>query len=124
MSQMSSHWSACSSLPTMAAPPVTPPKRLNLMPRVTRTVARVCDEFDLRSFELRSPTRLRRYVHARHLLFWLLRTGHGLSLLEIGMLTERDHTTVMSGLKSHERRMARDERWRVVSVELLRWVRE
>ncbi len=57
---------------------------------------------------VQAPGRSKSVVMARHALWWLLRRHAGHSYPEIGSAMEpaRDHTTVMSGIASFERRLA------------------
>lgn len=56
---------------------------------------------------LPGPSRDGLVVAARHHAMWLMRTHTQMSLPQIGrMLGGRDHATVLSGIESHQKRMA------------------
>jgi chromosomal replication initiator protein len=58
--------------------------------------------FGLGPSDLSSKSRSRPLTTARHVAMYLLRELTGLSLIKIGELFERDHTTVMHGIKKIE----------------------
>jgi chromosomal replication initiator protein len=58
--------------------------------------------FSLTRADLIGKSRSRPLTNARHVAMYLVRECTGLSLLKIGELFERDHTTVMHGLKKVE----------------------
>jgi chromosomal replication initiator protein len=58
--------------------------------------------FGLGSGDLVSKSRSRPLTTARHVAMYLLRELTGLSLIKIGELFERDHTTVLHGIKKIE----------------------
>ena len=61
--------------------------------------------------ELRGPSRYRLVALARHeLMGWLRRNVPGLSYPDIGRLLDRDHTTVISGVRKAGALAARDPR--------------
>jgi len=51
--------------------------------------------------KLSGAKRVRHIVHQRFYLMWFLRKNTELSLSEIGELFDRDHATVMHGVKYH-----------------------
>jgi chromosomal replication initiation ATPase DnaA len=53
---------------------------------------------------VRSPSRVGDLVRRRQHVMWLLHTG-GMSSPEIGRRLDRDHTTVLHGIKKHEERL-------------------
>jgi chromosomal replication initiator protein len=61
--------------------------------------------FNLTRADLVGKSRSRPLTNARHVAMYLVRECTGLSLLKIGELFERDHTTVMHGLKKVEQLM-------------------
>src|SRR5918996_691276 len=71
--------------------------------------------FGLGREDLVSKSRSRPLTTARHIAMYLLRELTGLSLIKIGELFDRDHTTVMHGIKRIEQLMpARDTVYRQV----------
>lgn len=61
--------------------------------------------------DILSRSRMKSIVRARHACFWMIREGYGKSSTEVGKLFGVDHTTVLDGIRSHERRLE-DERAR------------
>ena len=61
--------------------------------------AAVCFRFGTDLDELRSPRRSRTYTRPRYYIFLLAREFTSLSLPQIGNRYDRDHTTVMHGIK-------------------------
>lgn len=57
--------------------------------------------------ELMGPRKHRQAVHARQECWFLLR-DRGWTYPRIGMLFDRDHTTVMTGVWNYEQRLGRD----------------
>jgi chromosomal replication initiator protein len=71
--------------------------------------------FGLRREDLVSKSRSRPLTSARHIAMYLLRELTGLSLIKIGELFERDHSTALHGIKRIETLMpARDTVYRQV----------
>jgi chromosomal replication initiator protein len=71
--------------------------------------------FALRPEDLFSKSRSRPLTNARHVAMYLLRELTGLSLIKIGELFDRDHTTALHGIKRIEGLMpARDVTYRQV----------
>ncbi|HZA60065.1 MAG TPA: chromosomal replication initiator protein DnaA, partial [Actinomycetota bacterium] len=80
--------------------------------------------FGLRREDLYSKSRSRPLTNARHIAMYLLRELTGLSLIKIGELFDRDHTTALHGIKRIEGLMpARDVTYRQVQ-ELTKLIRE
>ncbi|MBI1682359.1 helix-turn-helix domain-containing protein [Caulobacter hibisci] len=61
--------------------------------------------------ELRGPKRQRRISLARQHAMWLMNGLPHLSLPMIGRFLNRDHTTVLFGIRAHERRVAEQAGW-------------
>jgi chromosomal replication initiator protein len=100
------------SMSTNPLPPIEIPRFL-LGRRPTMRAARqilelVCLEFGFTAEQLLNKDRHRSIAEARQIAVWLLRTSRGLSYPEIGLLLQRDHTTIMSNYRSIERRMKKD----------------
>jgi chromosomal replication initiator protein len=68
-------------------------------------LAETATYFGLTRADLVAKSRSRPLTNARHVAMYLVRECTGLSLLKIGELFERDHTTVMHGLKKVEKLM-------------------
>lgn len=66
--------------------------------RIAILLARVYEKFGVTLDELRSGDRHKNIAHARLVAYWLLRQ-RGLSFPEIGRVLNRDHTSVMYGVR-------------------------
>jgi chromosomal replication initiation ATPase DnaA len=67
----------------------------------------VCDKHQVGILEIRSHRRAYRIIRARHELFYRLRMETALSLAQIGQRVGGfDHSTTLSGIKCHEKRLA------------------
>lgn len=62
--------------------------------------------------DLLAPSRAQELARGRHILWTVARFGGGLSFPVIGRLTERDHTTVMSGVARAAALMEREPGYR------------
>lgn len=60
----------------------------------------VCDHFKLAVKEVQSRSRVREFVYARNIIFYLLRKHTKMSLKSSGELFGRDHTTVIHGIET------------------------
>jgi chromosomal replication initiator protein len=79
--------------------------------------------FGLAPHDLVSKNRSRPLTTARHVAMYLLREFTGQSLIKIGEIFDRDHTTALHGIKKIERNMrARDTTYRQVQ-DLTRIIR-
>lgn len=79
--------------------------------------------FSLRRDDLSSKSRSRSLTTARHIAMYLLRELSGLSLIKIGELFDRDHSTALHGIKKIEALMpARGSTYRQVQ-ELTKHIR-
>lgn len=56
--------------------------------------------FEMTDVELKGKKRTRHFAMARHIICHLLRYEYGMTLKEIGLLLNRDHTSVMHGVKT------------------------
>lgn len=65
----------------------------------------VADKYDLTVAELRGKRRVHRIAHPRQEAMWMMRQA-GKSLPQIGAYLNRDHTTVLHGVRRHEARLA------------------
>ena len=89
-----------------------------------RIVEETARYFGLHRGDLFSKSRSRPLTNARHIAMYLLRELTGLSLIKIGELFDRDHTTAMHGIKRVEGLMPdRDVTYRQVQ-ELTKLIRE
>lgn len=71
-------------------------------------LAEVADEFGVKEHLLRADMREHRFTKPRQAVMALTRQLTGRSYATIGRILRRDHTTVCSGCRAHERHMAAD----------------
>lgn len=69
----------------------------------------VCIKYDVRRTDVLSRRRTRNLVVPRQEAMWRCATETIHSLPEIGRLFDRDHTTVLHGIRRHEKRLSADE---------------
>jgi chromosomal replication initiation ATPase DnaA len=73
----------------------------------------VAEECEVSVSDILSKSRKQTIVDARYLCFAAIRLRHGLSLQDIGRLvSDRDHTTVIHGLKNFHNRYSTERRYR------------
>jgi hypothetical protein len=72
-----------------------------------RIFSEVCRACGVTKSEILSPDRFAYIVAARHMLFYRLRIELDLPYPLIGRLTNRDHTTVLHGVRSYAKRLKR-----------------
>lgn len=65
----------------------------------------VCKFYEIPMQAITGRSRIAQYVEARHVLCWLLQRLYGCGPSEIGRRINRDHGTVINGLKSVKERM-------------------
>jgi chromosomal replication initiation ATPase DnaA len=79
----------------------------------------VCAEMQIPMSELKGPTRVAKFMHARHIACWLLRRHANLSFPVIGRrLGGRDHTTIMNSCRRVDEMRERDGAFRVLIDDL------
>lgn len=84
--------------------------RLPPMPIWKVIIRQVCKKHGITVPEIIGPRRSRKLVEARHEAFWRLSKETMLSLPRIGYrMGGKDHTTVLHGIRQHERRLAEAE---------------
>ena len=71
-------------------------------------IERAADLWEIRPADLLGKSRARHVVRARQAAAWALRECTDLSLVEIGKLLKRDHTTVMYALETIAREIRED----------------
>lgn len=77
--------------------------------RITTIQIAIAARYDVTLHALLSQRRSRHLAHARQAAMWLARQATQRSYAEIGRLFgNRDHTTVIHGIRAVEARMARD----------------
>ena len=75
-------------------------------------VEAVAEEWGLSVATLIGTDRRRRVMLPRHVVFYLLYTDLSCSLLEIGYVMERDHTSALHGIRRIDRELAASEELR------------
>jgi hypothetical protein len=82
--------------------PKPPKKRREHSVKVTKetqeSIAYILDAYGVTWNEVIGPVRETKYIMPRRAIWWMLRCK-GLSTAHIGTLTNRDHTTIINGLK-------------------------
>ena len=71
----------------------------------TEIMNHVCAYYRVEQTLVLSDTRVKHYVRARHIVAYLMRMLTAASLPDIGHLLNRDHTSIMNGIKRIESRM-------------------
>lgn len=66
--------------------------------------AKVCEMFDTEPRILRSVRRPENVCIARHMIWWMIRKYLELSLPAIAKEYEKDHTTILTGIRNFEKR--------------------
>lgn len=80
-------------------------------------VLAICNKFDVTKEELLGKRRNKKYVDARHVLFYLAYTKTSLTLPEIGRLVDRDHTTILHGCQKIKRAKSYDPDLELLIIE-------
>lgn len=74
-----------------------------------KIIKETANKYNLTSEQLIGHSRFKQLILARHEAFYLLQRK-GLSTPQIGRLMNRDHSTVIYGIREHMNRMERAER--------------
>jgi chromosomal replication initiation ATPase DnaA len=77
---------------------------------IDQIIATVCRKHRVRPVELTGPCRVKAIVHARHEAMWEAFKNTPLSYPQLGRIFNRDHTTVMHGVRQHQKRLDDDKR--------------
>ena len=67
--------------------------------KLTHIVHKIMEDYDLNVEELRGDQRTKQVTEPRWVMWKLIRKNSGLSYGEIGRLFNKDHSTVMNGIK-------------------------
>lgn len=78
----------------------------------------VCQSFLVSRDELRGKRKHKNISEARLVAYWLLKILTKMSYPEIGIALNKEHTSVMSGVKACERNRARDAKFKAFTNEL------
>jgi hypothetical protein len=92
--------------------------RHDIRPRSTKReeiLYQVLDETGLTKEQLLGRQKLNRIVEARHWLCWRLYRETTMSMTAVGNYLDRDHTSVLNGIKRHEKRR---NGWTIMSGKL------
>lgn len=91
-------------IPEPEFPPDVSPRALRM--RWKPILKEVAEEYGISVMEIISRRRAPQTVLARHAAVWRIRNETPLSLTEIGVRLNLDHSTVIYGVKKHEQRLA------------------
>ena len=83
---------------------VASPEMINLRPERYGMFEKACMANGISREQARCKSRTRDLVHPRQAAMLWLRNNTNLSLPEIGRLFDRDHTTVLHGIRAAEKR--------------------
>lgn len=85
----------------LVVPGIKDQYRIESAPIVTpeKIIKTVCDHFDLNADGLKGRCRGKELVHARYVIFYLIRKHTSMTLKAAGLLFNRDHTTVIHGIE-------------------------
>ena len=86
-------------------------RRLKTLDRVVKETSFI---FNIEPKRLLSRKRKRYYVMGRQIISYILRTHYDFTLVKIGKLMERDHSTIINGLNNHEMDYEHDETYRLL----------
>lgn len=92
------------------------PPSLDIGPSIDDVISGVCRQLHISPTDILSPCRTQRVAHARMICFFLCRKLTGRSFPEIGAAFKRDHSTVIHGVKSIERRTLNAKYARTLAV--------
>lgn len=70
---------------------------------MSKTAQQIAERYGITLADLKSPSRLKRIVHARH-EFMAECAAVGRSTPQIGEFLDRDHSTVIHGVRAHKKR--------------------
>lgn len=86
--------------------------KIGRRPTMRAILQEVAEETDISLDDLLGQSRLKGISHARQYAMWRIRRETNRSLPEIGaFLGGRDHTTVLHGVRMHEKRAAEAANW-------------
>jgi chromosomal replication initiation ATPase DnaA len=78
------------------------------LPSMRSIAQEVADKYEMSLEELRGPNRSPYVAHPRFEAMWRMRQQHRWSLPQIGrFFSNRDHTTVLHGIRRHQERLAK-----------------
>lgn len=78
--------------------------------RFQRIISSVADYYEISTRNMMSKSRHREYVLARNLCFYILQKYFKMTLKEIGRTFNRDHTTVIHGIRMfHQDRQVNEQ---------------
>ncbi len=77
-------------------------------------LAEVCAKHGISERAFLGNIRNMEVTHARWEAWWRMRTEVGASFPQIGRVSNRDHTTIMHGVRRHTERVSREQKTTVV----------
>jgi len=72
---------------------------------VEKILDKVAKKYGITTDDIKGPKRTKDIAYARHISVYLMRKLTDLSLDKIGMQVKRDHTTILSSLKTVEKEL-------------------
>ena len=91
---------------------------------VDKVFAAVYKKYNIKREDVLSSNRTKDIANARHIAIYLIRTATDMSLPGIGKLMDRDHATVMSSLKTVEKRMMDNPLFRAEMEDMVKEIKE
>lgn len=90
----------CAELSYMCVPGIRNEYRRECTPVITsdKIITTVCDHLNLNIEQVKSKSRAKELVYARHLIFYFIRKHTTVTLKSAGDLFNRDHATVIHAL--------------------------
>lgn len=73
----------------------------------------IADLFKVSLLELKGKSRKAPIPDARHMVFWYLSYTTSMTLMEIGMVLNRDHATALHGIKKVNGAMSHDTLYKI-----------
>lgn len=72
--------------------------------RIALVIARVAAEYGVTADDIMGDVRSRNISWARHAAFYAVKAATGASLLRLGRIFNRDHSTILHGIRMHKAR--------------------
>ena len=85
---------------------------IDRVPQVDKLVNKVCNHFEISKTQLKSKSRLRRFVMAREVITYILDKRTELSDVEIGKIINRHRTNVIATRIKMEKYLSVDKQYR------------
>lgn len=91
--------------------PPAPPPRIYILDGARPVLLAVAEAYDISHFALTSRSHKRGCSWPRMAVYRLLWTKAGYSTTRIGKMLDRDHTTVLTGIRKADRLLVEDPEW-------------